>query len=141
MPFDLDKEKMRCLIVLDDALARHLSSAAGPAFWRGFILKNRVTHQVHALMRYKYKDGQRNWFELRPKNQSSVEAATEELRCGIEDVLKLAMRMYGVVPEAVERAIHCYYPPDDDGDPARTALWLDEQGLVEIEIKQEGEDC
>jgi hypothetical protein len=111
MPFDLNKEKMLCLMELDDALAPRLSSTAGSAFWRAFILEDRTTHQVYAQFRFRYEDGVSSWFELQPKNKTSVEAAAGELRCGLEDVIKAGLAIFGVEAAVVENAIHCHYRP------------------------------
>lgn len=134
MPFDLTKEKMRCLMVLDDVVAGKLSCTAGPAYWRAFIMEDRTTHLVHAEFRFKYDSGKRDWFRNQPKEQTSPDAVTEELRCGLEDMMKKGFEVFGVDAEAAENAIRCYYPPDDGGDPAKTLIWLDQQDLVEITV-------
>ena len=136
MPFDLNKEKIRCLVVLDDKVASKLCSRPGPAYFRGFILESRETHHVFALYRFKYEDGERNWFQLKPKEQNDVEVRVEELRCGVENVLKLGLEMFGVDERTAENAIQCYYPPDDGGDPAKTIIWMDQQDLVEITVEK-----
>jgi hypothetical protein len=144
MGFDLNKEKLRCLVVLDDDVASKLSCAAGPAYCRGFILENRETHEVFALYRFKYEDGERNWFRLIPKEQTSVEAAVEDLRLKIETVLNLAIMVFGVKEKAAKDAILSFYPPDDEGDPAKTIIWLEQQDLVEITVEKnlpEGTDA
>ena len=136
MPFDLDKEKIRCLMVLDDGIAGKLSCKAGPAYWRAFILENRETHQVYVQFRFKYQNGEKSWFQTRLKKQTSPEAATEELRCGLEDVMKTGLGAFGADAEAAENAIQCYYPPDDGGDPAKTIILLEQQDLVEVTIEK-----
>ena len=60
MAVNFGEEKLVCLMVLDDSFARKLSCTAGPAFCRAFILENRTTHRITALMRFKYEDGTRN---------------------------------------------------------------------------------
>lgn len=87
MSFDLNKQKMRCLLVLDDALAHHLSSTAGPAYWRGFVLEDRNTHEISALFRFCYEGGERSWFEIRPRGQKDADAAVEELCRGLMGVI------------------------------------------------------
>jgi len=136
MSFNLNQEKLLCLMVLDDALATRIDSTAGPAYWRAFILEDRETHQVYAQYRFKYEDGKRCWFELRPKNQSSVEAVTEYLRCAVEDVIRTGLEIFGVDTAEANEAIHCHYPPDDQGDPLKTIVWLEQQDLVEISVER-----
>lgn len=136
MPFDLNKEKLRCLIYLDDSLAGRLSCTAGSMYWCAFILENRTTHQVSAQFRFKYVGGEKNWFQIHPKEQTNPEAVIADLRCNLEGVIKIALQVFGVETEAIENAIRCYYPPDDEGDPSRTLLWLDQQDLVEIEVEK-----
>jgi hypothetical protein len=41
--FDLSKQKLHCLIALNDALAPKLSNKAGGAFFRAFVVENRET--------------------------------------------------------------------------------------------------
>lgn len=135
MPFDLAKEKMRCLMVLDDVVAGRLSCKAGPAYWRAFITEDRTTHLVHAEFRFKYDDGERNWFRNQPKVQISPEAAIEKLRCEMEDIMKTSFEVFGIDAAATENAIQCYYPPDDGGDPMKTIIWLEQQDLVEVTVE------
>jgi len=135
MPFDLAKEKMRCLMVLDDVVAGRLSCKAGPAYWRAFIMEDRTTHLVHAKFRFKYDNGKRDWCWKQPKVQTSPEAATEELRCVLEDIMKKGFGVFGIDKTAAENAIQCYYPPDDGGDPMKTLIWLDQQNLVDITVE------
>ena len=142
MSFDLDKNKMRCFMVLDDSLGPRLSRNAAPAFWRAFILEDRTTHEIYAKMRFSYISGEKTWFQLRP-NQNlpqdqldlTEDQIVESLRCGLEDAIKLANSLMGIDPVTVEHAIKCFYPPDDQGDPVKTIIWLEEQNLIEIEVK------
>jgi hypothetical protein len=142
MGFDLNKEKLRCLMELDDALAMRLSPLAGPAYWRGFIVENRETHLVSAMFRFNYVDGKRNWFKIKPKTQANQEAAMLKMRCGMEAVIKTALSVFGVESAVIDDAIRCHYPPDDEGDPFKTIIWLEQQDLIEFEVKRidEGED-
>jgi hypothetical protein len=135
MPFDLSKEKLRCLIVLDDVVAGRLSCKAGPAYWRAFITEDRTTHRVHAEFRFKYDNGEKNWFRSQPKVQISPEATIEELRCGMEDIMKKGFKVFGIDAAAPENAIQCYYPPDDGGDPMKTIIWLEQQDLIEVTVE------
>lgn len=136
MGFDLNKEKLRCVVVVDDEVAGKLCSHPGPAYYRGFILEDRETHRVFALYRFKYDDGERSWFRLDPKEQNGVEAMVEHLRCGVEDVLKLGLLVFGVDARLLENAITFHYPPDDEGDPMKTIVWLEGQDLAEITVEK-----
>lgn len=135
MSFDLDKEKMLCFMALNDSLNTRLSSTAASAFWRAFILEDRTTHEIYAKMRWSYKSGKKCWYALKPSQNGNKAQAMEELRCGLESVLKLGMTIYGIDAESVETAVECFYPPDDEGDPMRTALWLEQWGFVEVKIE------
>jgi len=50
----------------------------------------------------------------------------------MEDVIKMALLAFGVKAAGAEEAIHCFYPPDDQGDPLKMIVWLEQQGLIEI---------
>lgn len=136
MSFNLNEEKMLCLMVLDDSLAKRLSEKAGHAYWRAFILENRTTHRVYAQYRFRYEDDERSWFQIQPREQESLEVAIARLRCGLEDVIRTGLAVFGVEASMIENAIHCYYPPDDQGDPLKTIVWLEEQDLVEIKVER-----
>lgn len=131
MPFDLNKEKMLCLMALDDGLASKLSVAAGEAYWRGFILEDRVTHKISALFRYSYEDGRKFWYRI-PARHEDTAKAVEDLQVALSSVLKIGLVMMGFGDDEVRHAIESYYPPDDEGDGMKTVLWLDQQGLVEF---------
>lgn len=134
MSVDFAKEKLLCIMVLDDAIAKRLSVAAGEAFWRGFILEDRESHAVHALHRFSYEDGNKNWFELKPKTKSSIEDMRIELETGMEYTLLRAMELLNVPIEEVKNPIMRFYPPDDKGEPMRTILWLEEQDLITVNV-------
>lgn len=138
MAVNFGEEKLVCLMVLDDSFAHKLSCTAGPAFWRGFILENRTTHRIRALMRFKYENEERSWFETNPSEEREREAEIARLRCGIEDVLKIGLAVWGFETAEIETAIHCFYPPDDQGDPLKTFIWLEQQGLIEFTVERDG---
>jgi hypothetical protein len=115
--------------------------AGRKAYWRGFILENRTTRAVHALFRFKYKNGNRNWFSMQPKQKGDRETTMHALRCSLEDNIKLAMKVFGIPPEVAAQAIECFYPPDDEGDPGKTVIWLEQRNLIEIHVQpEEAED-
>lgn len=137
MAINFGEEKLVCMMVLDDSFARRVSCTAGSAFWRGFILENRTTHRITAQMRFKYESGVRSWSEIDPSEQREREAEIARLRCGLEDVLKTALLAFGVEAAEAEDAIQCFYPPDDQGDPMKTLVWLEQQDLVEITVERD----
>lgn len=51
--FTLPKEKLLCLMVLDDRLASRLSSTAGEAFWRAFIVSKHLAKQPISRRRWR----------------------------------------------------------------------------------------
>lgn len=129
-----NKERLLCMMVLDDDLAPALSPLAGPAFWRAFIVQNRKTGEVLVKFRFKYKNGERSWYAVTAKDKQNAEAEATRLRCGLEDVLRLALRAVplDIDPERVDHAVQCFYPPDDEGDPGKTIIWLEQRDLIEI---------
>ncbi len=139
MAFDLNKEKLRCFMVLDDDLAMKLVRTAGPAYWRGFIMEDRETHLITAVHRFSYADGAKSWFGIKVKEQIGPEEAIHGLCCALEDAIKIALSIFGVEPAVTEEAVYCFYPPDDEGEPTKTMIWLEQQGLVEIEINRRDE--
>ena len=129
MPWETEKEKLLCMMVLDDDVAAQLSREAGPAFWRGFIVQDRATGQIFAKFRYRYANGERNWYEIQPHQQNDQTMLT--LRCKLEDSL---VGIAGHLHIDLSRAIKCFYPPDDEGDPTRILSWLEERDLIEIKF-------
>jgi hypothetical protein len=130
MSWNANEEKLLCHIVLDDSLAPLLSSDAGPAFFRAFIVEDRKSGEVRLKFRFRYKSTPRSWFRIAAQNLRGTEAV-EDFRAGIEFMLTEAARKLGrPFPEG---AIKCYYPPDDMGDVGRTIIWLEMQDLVEID--------
>jgi hypothetical protein len=131
-----DEEKLLCHMVLDDSLGPQVSDIAEGAFFRAFIVQNRKTGLISAKMRWSYKKPKgKSWVELKPtdQNQNDPYMTVEYLRCGIENVLKTALTAFGINPQKVANAVHCYYPPDDGGDASKTIIWLEERDLIEIE--------
>src|SRR6266849_3830927 len=135
MSWNMNEEKLLCHMLLDDGFAKEVSPIAGSAFWRAFIVQNRKAGVISCKMRWKYfrngKD-ERSWVLLEPSIQGDPEELVEHLRCGIEDVLTMSLRAFGVDEERIQSAVHCFYPPDDGGDPAKTIIWLEQQDLIEI---------
>jgi hypothetical protein len=138
MTYNANKEKMLCHMVLRDDLAKKVSCTAGSAFWRAFISEKREGGEIFAEFRFKYEDGRRNWFRINPKpgTTDDKEAIIAHLRCGLENVIKMALKAFGIPPGEVANAVECYYPPDDGGDPMKTILWLEERDLIEVTVER-----
>jgi hypothetical protein len=125
--WESNKEKLLCFVLLNDAIAQRLVPGAAPAYWRAFIVQNRETGQILARMRFKQPDGSRNWTEIVPTIQN--DQTLQDIRCKLEDVFRIATSVFGIYPD---NAIKCFYPPDDNGDPGKTLIWLEQRDLVEI---------
>jgi hypothetical protein len=127
-------EKLRCLIVLDDGAAALLSPRAGVAYFRAFIVEDRVTGAVTLKFRYRYKDpDERSWSRVTMDKRG--DGAIEFFRQAIEKVLREGARRIGL--PLPKDAIQAFYPPDDGGDVTSTLIWLEMRDLIEItEITQ-----
>jgi hypothetical protein len=136
MSWNVGEEKLLCFMVLDDHLAQRISTTAGPAFWRGFILQNRKTGEIFATYRFRYQSGERNWMELRPKDQG--QGCLKRLHYAMETSVGLAISV--MLPGVdVRAALKSFYPPDDEGHPERTVHWLAERDLIEVVGFKKGE--
>ena len=129
-PFwDTSSEKLRCHIVLDDDAAQQLSPRAGPAFFRAFIVEDRVTHQIAMKFRWRYRDpDERQWYFI--STDKPDKEGVEDFVRGIEEVLRTAASLVHIELRADQ--ITAYYPPDDGGDTTKTIIWLEMQDLIEI---------
>jgi hypothetical protein len=127
--WDSDSEKLRCHIVLDDDAAQKLSSRAGNAYFRAFIVENRATHQIGMKFRYKYRNPEeRQWYFV--TTDKPGEEGVEDFVFGIRSVLLTGAAMMHV--ELRDDQIVEFYPPDDGGDSTKTIIWLEMQDLIEI---------
>lgn len=124
-----NKEKLLCLIVLDDGIVQKMMPGAPPAFCRAFIVQNRDTGLIYCKYRFKHADG-RNWYRIVPEEQNAD--TVEVLRRGFEITFKTATAMAG---GDYENAFQCFYPPDDKGDPGKTIIWLEQKDLIEISVE------
>jgi hypothetical protein len=132
MSWDVQNEKLLSYVVLNDRYSRMLSSRAGDAFFRAFIVQNRATGQILMKLRFKYRDGERSWFEVTPTGRG--EAAVEELRKGVRQVLETSAAIQGTPLPA--GAIEFFDPPDDGGIPERTLDWLLAHDLIEVSVEE-----
>lgn len=127
--WNANDEKLRCLIVLDDGVAELLSHRAGQAFFRAFIVEDRVTGKVRLKFRFRYKDPeQRNWFKATTDKRG--DEAVEHFRSGVDEVLRTATSMLTVPLDA--NGVTAFFPPDDGGDVGSTLIWLEMRDLIEI---------
>jgi hypothetical protein len=126
-----NKEKLLCLMVLNDNFASaHNFTQSGIAYFRAFIVQDRVTGVITGRFRFIKKSGKRDWYTCTPKEQNDL--TVTKLIANTEDALVTAAKLMGISAEEVSAAIECHYPPDDGGDDARTVLWLDERDLIEM---------
>ncbi len=129
MSWNCDEEKLLCHIVLVDSMAKKLSERAGPAFFRGFIVEDRATGIISMKYRYRYEDGERNWFSVTPKQQQGPGTAKELEKSMLAGLREAARRLCIPLPPG---SVVFFYPPDDGGEFERTLEWLQERDLIEI---------
>ena len=130
--FNLPKENLRCLIVLNDQIAEALSNNAGNAFFRAFVVENRETGEIWCKQRFRYKDGD-SWAHMHLGPDQQGLSPDERVRFfvkGIERVLRTGMSMLARGAEVPEEAVVCFYPPSPD-DSMATIDWLFQQDLIE----------
>jgi len=131
--FNLNTQKLHCLIVLDDQVAKALSDKAGEAFCRAFVVEERQTGEIKLNFRFRYTSGD-SWYRVRldpEKQKLSREERVEHLAKGFEHVLRMGAGLFAggiAVPDGV---ITRFCPPDPD-DGMKTLEWLIAQDLVEI---------
>ena len=129
--WDGETEKLLCHVVLNDVFAKFLSSRAGDAYFRAFIVENRASGIVSMKFRFRYKEpDEASWFRV-CEDRRGPEAA-ESLLDGITRILTMALTI--ALPGCPDEAVRPFYPPDDGGDPARTVIWLEMQDLVTISV-------
>jgi hypothetical protein len=131
--FNMETQKLHCLIVLQDSVAKKLSEKAGDAFWRGFITEDRATGEVMAKYRFRYMDGD-SWVRIRlnpEKQQWPISDRVEHLAQSMEQVLRLGMEMMSGGHKPPEDIVVCFYPPEPD-DSKKTLEWLIAQDLIEV---------
>jgi hypothetical protein len=131
--FNLNTQKLHCLIVLDDRLASKLSDKAGEAFFRAFIVEDRKTGEIMANMRFRYKDHD-SWFRICPdkeKQRLSTSERIEYLAGGVEKTQRTALMMLAKGKLAPKEAITRHYPPEPENSEA-TMDWLIAQDLVQL---------
>jgi hypothetical protein len=131
--FNLDTQKLHCLLMLHDGLASALSNKAGEAFFRAFVVESRETGEIQMNTRYRYKDGD-SWSRIRLKDerrQWPKEKQIEYLLDGMEKVLCISLAHFAEGAEPPEDAILRFYPPNPD-DSEATLDWLVAQDLITV---------
>ena len=130
MPWNANTEQLLCHMLIDDDLCKklHLGGPEG-AFWRAYIVRNRVSGTVYAKVRYRYTTVS-SWHYVEPRDQVNDPAGSLQSR--LKASIELALPFMGATPEEVAVAIKSFYPPDDEGHPERTIDWLIQEDLVTI---------
>lgn len=141
--FNMNTQKLHCLLVLQDSIGAVLSDNAGNAFLRGFITEDRESGEIMAKYRFRYKDGDA-WYSIHldsEKQKLPVKERVEHLATGMETVFRMGIElMAGGSSPAPKDAIVCFYPPEPD-DAEKTFDWLIAQDLVEVtKIYKDGEE-
>jgi hypothetical protein len=119
-----NEERLLALVVLADHVGDELSSRAGEAFLRAFIVQNRSTGLIGMRFRFRYSDHD-SWFAIFPKEQTD---AFRSLREGIAHVVLTAAATMGLACSPLD--VMSFEPPDDEGDFRRTIAWLAERDLI-----------
>lgn len=127
--WNANEEKLLSLIAIDDSLALRLSPEASDAFFRAFVVEDRKTGKVECRYRMKYRNGQRNWYSFKLKEDVPKDAAVDKFEEAIKKMMSIAAGVFDVPDTAV---VKCFRPPDDAGDPDATLQWLVDRDLVEV---------
>jgi hypothetical protein len=131
--FNLEKERLRCLIVLNDQVADALSSRAGNAFFRAFVVEDCKTGEVWCKQRFRYVDSD-SWSHMHhgPDQQKlSIDGRVKFFVDGIEKVLLTGLTMMAGGATVPKGVVTCFYPPNPE-DQRATLEWLIQQDLVEM---------
>lgn len=126
MTLRLDKQKLRCLMLVNDELGEKMygSKMHGVAYWRAFIVEDRATGEMSAMYRFKHADGKSDWVEIKTDRKGN--AGIEHLRTGLEETINLACEVVGLKFRA-----ESFFPPDDEGDFKKVIEWLLKYDLIE----------
>jgi hypothetical protein len=116
------EEKLVCLIVLDDDITEKIGVGdVQGGYLRGFVVRNRTSGNVTARYRFNQPDGQ-SWYEIKPKGTADTSEGAESLCRVLEAAFTKVSR---------GSSVDCFYPPDDNGCPMATVLWLEKLDLIE----------
>ena len=122
----LEKEKLVCMVCVDDAISEIMQGTYVEGYLVGFILRDRESGKLRALYRFKSIVHQaRHWFEYVPSVQD------KDTECLLRDKLEKGFQKF-VASFAKGRpfAVACHYPPDDGGHPWKTLDWLVQNNLA-----------
>ncbi len=124
------KERLLCLIVLSDVVAAKLSEGIGAeAFYRGFIVQDRITGRVLMRDRFNYKD-EEDYIWRTTHTKQNQEDSFSYLKKAMNKVMRLAALRMGVILGPDD--LMFFEPPDDQGNPQATLDWLLERDLISI---------
>jgi len=130
--FNLETQKLHCVIVLDDGIGQKLSDKAGIAFFRAFIVEDRKTGEVLCNERYRYTH-EDSWYRLNIGRHGELlnrEEKVEYLAHMVETVMRIGLENL-TKQAAPEGVVTRHYPPEPD-DSEKTLEWLIAQDLMEI---------
>jgi hypothetical protein len=138
--WNMNTQKLHCMVVLSDVVGQKLSHKAGEAFFRAFVVEDRETGEVWCKQRFRYTHGD-SWFVMKAGTDTKKLSRDEQVRY-FANAVATTMRhgcsvMAGgaTVPEGV---VECFYPPDPESS-AKTLEWLKAQDLLQ-EAKHYGPD-
>jgi hypothetical protein len=136
---ELNKEKVLCMLVLNDDLGAALSDRASDAFWRGFITQNRATGEINGKMRFKYIDPpETSWMACDLSAENQRKSVAERVAClqeGIECIILGSIQERHAENLAPPKgAFTTHWPPDDGGDLMATVRWLEEMDLINVRV-------
>lgn len=123
MGFDLGKEKILCLIVVDDEVSKTMRGQFIPAYLRAFILQNRESGKIYATYRFKQADGSRKWVELYEDGKTA-----DGYREAIEAIFRFTMKASGYEGD---EPVSCFYPPENLS-PMESLKWMEKMDLIEV---------
>jgi hypothetical protein len=126
-----NKQKLICLMALNDEVAQAMSSKAGEAFFRAFIVEERDSGNISCKFRYRYTDGG-SWYTIELKDEEQKKSRAERVakfQETMEEMILKALEHFGGVkpPRAVFTS---HFPPDDGGDWQKTIDWLVKEDLI-----------
>ena len=120
---DLAKEKILCLIVVDDKISELAHGERIPAYLRAFVLQDRQTGDVYAMTRFKQADGSRRWTKLQKDGHTADDYCKE-----IEAIFHLAIKTLNYEGD---NPVSCFYPPKELG-PMESIEWMEKMNLIEV---------
>jgi hypothetical protein len=129
--WNMNEQKLHCMVVLNDVVGKKLSNKAGEAFFRAFVVESRETGEVWCKQRFRYTHGD-SWFVMKAGSDTKLLSRDQQVRY-FANAVATTMRI-GVSAAAGGRAVpegvvECFYPPDPESSKA-TLEWLQAQDLL-----------